>query len=119
MGNMRTYHESISKATGIQCGLTFKSDRMCFLHLLNKTLKFSKQNYSMETVEKRYAENSIRSNFFNLLKSKNTKTIQIGLIFINTLFQLNFLSKELLAFVKFLTPKEITENVKNGKEEEK
>ena len=118
MGNMRTYHECISKATGIQCGLTFKSDRMCFLHLLNKTLKLSKQNYSMETDEKKYVDNTIRTNFFNLLKSKNKKTIQIGLILINTLFQLDYLSKELLAFVKFLTPEEITENVKNGKEEE-
>jgi hypothetical protein len=115
MNNMQIYHSAISQATGIQCGLTYKADRNCFLHLFNKTLLFCKQNYLGQINKDKYVINIIRNNFIELLKSKSKSLIQIAMIFIYSLFNNDYISKELLAFIKFLTPDEIKINLNKGK----
>ena len=70
MEAMHIYHSQISKATGIQTGLSYKDDHLCFMNLMHKTLILMKQGYTMETDEKKFIANELRTKIlFNYLKS--------------------------------------------------
>ena len=115
---MHTYHSAISKATGIQTGLSYKDDHLCFMNLMHKTLILMKQGYTMETDEKKFITNELRSGIlFKYLKSKDDSTIFLCTLMINEILRKEEISDEVKAYVKFLNTDKVAVNKKNGIEE--
>ena len=114
----REYHEIVSESTGIQCGLTYRFDRKCFVYLMQKNLKYMKNDYSFEKVEGKFIDNEIYSSFINSYKDNR----DLFLILSNQLFYQiinnKYISKKLLSYVKLLSPEEINKNVNGNIEEE-
>ena len=115
----KNYHQTISEATGIQCGLSFHDDRKCILYLLNKNLKYIKNDFSFDKVKNKYFDNIINRSFMD--EFRECKILYLLLMY-NYLFDQilsnNIISKELLAHVELLNPNEIHKNKKSNIEEE-
>ena len=115
----KEYHQTISEATGIQCGLSFHNDRKCILYLLNKNLKYIKNDFSFEKVKTKYFDNIINISFMNEFKEcKNLYLLLLYNYLFNQILSNNIISKELLAHVELLNPNEIHKNKKSNIEEE-
>ncbi len=118
MEAMHIYHSAISKATGIQTGLSYKDDHLCFMNLMHKTLVLMKQGYTMETDEKKFITNELRSGIlFKYLKSKDDSTIFLCTLMINEILRKEEISDEVKAYIKFLNTDKVALNKKNGIEE--
>ena len=118
MEAMHIYHSQISKATGIQTGLSYKDDHLCFMNLMHKTLILMKQGYTMETDEKKFIANELRTKIlFNYLKSKDDSTIFLCSLMINEIVRKENISDEVKAYIKFLNADKVEMNKKNGVEE--
>ena len=115
----KEYHETISEATGIQCGLSFHNDRKCILYLLNKNLKYIKNDFSFEKVKTKYFDNIIHIHFMNEFKDCNNLYLLLMYNYLfNQILSNNIISKELLAHVELLNPNEIQKNKISNIEEE-
>jgi hypothetical protein len=115
----KEYHQTISEATGIQCGLSYHDDRKCILYLLNKNLKYIKNDFSFEIVKTKYVDNVINTQFMN--EFKECKMLYLLLMYnylFNQILSNNIVSKALLAHVELLNPNEIHKNKKCNIEEE-
>lgn len=117
MESIHIYHSAISKATGIQTGLSYKDDHLCFLNLMQKTLTLIKQSLSMETDETKFVNNDIRTGMFRFLQSKEDQTIFLCSLLINEILNKENISDEVKAYSKLLSPEKITENKAKGCEE--
>ena len=113
------YHKIISEATGIQCGLTYHQDRKCVLYLLNKNLKYIKNDFSFEKIQNKYVDNLIYLNFMN--EFKQCLSLNLLLLY-NYLFDQiirnEYVNKELLSHVELLNPNLIHKNIINNVAEE-
>ena len=114
----REYHEIISEATGIQCGLSYKFDKKCFIYLMHKILGYIKNDYSFEIIEKKFIDNEINISFINSYKDSNDLFIILSNYFFHQIINNKYACKELLAYVKFLHPEEIYKNIINNIDEE-
>ena len=106
----KEYHQIMSEATGIQCGLSFHDDRKSVLYLLNKNLK-----YIYEKNNNKYVGNIISGNFLEQFKS--CKFLYLLLMYnylFNQILQNKSISKELLAYIELLNPNEIYKNQSNN-----
>ena len=115
----KEYHQAISEATGIQCGLSYHNDRKCILYLLNKNLKYIKNDFSFEKIKMKYVDNIINTQFMN--EFKECKMLYLLLMYnylFNQILSNNIVSKGLLAHVELLNPNEIHKNKKGNIEEE-
>ena len=105
------YHQIISEATGIQCGLSYHDDRKSVLYLLNKNLKYIKNDFSFEKIQNKYVDNLIYINFMN--EFKQCKFLYLLLMYnylFNQILKNEFVSKELLAHIELLNPNLIHKN---------
>ena len=111
----REYHEIVSESTGIQCGLSYHKDRKSFIYLMNKNLRYIKNNSSSleEKNFKKYVDNEIYRSFINLYKDCNDSFLLLCNFFFHQILTSNICSKELLAHIKLLNPTEISKNIKN------
>ena len=114
----REYHEIVSEATGIQCGLSYKFDKKCFIYLMQKILGYIKNDYSFEIIESKFIDNEINTSFINSYKDSNDLFIILSNYFIHQIINNKYASKELLAYVKFLHPEEINQNIINNIDDE-
>ena len=111
LNKCREYHQIISEATGIQCGLTFHEDRKSIIYLLNKNLKYIKSDFSFEKIENKYVDNVIHINFME--EFKQCKFLYLLLMYnylFNQILKNEFVSKELLAHIELLNPNLIHKN---------
>ena len=105
------YHQILSEATGIQCGLSYHDDRKSILYLLNKNLKYLKNDFSFEKIQNKYVDNLIYINFMN--EFKQCKFLYLLLMYnylFNQILKNEFVSKELLAHIELLNPNLIHKN---------
>jgi len=105
------YHQILSEATGIQCGLSYHDDRKSILYLLNKNLKYLKNDFSFEKIQNKYVDNLICINFMN--EFKQCKFLYLLLMYnylFNQILKNEFVSKELLAHIELLNPNLIHKN---------
>ena len=111
----REYHEIVSESTGIQCGLTYHKDRKSFIYLMNKNLRYIKNNSSSleEKNYQKYVDNEIYRSFINLYKDCNDSFLLLCNFFFHQILTSNICSKELLAHIKLLNPAEIRKNILN------
>ena len=111
----REYHEIVSESTGIQCGLTYHKDRKSFIYLMNKNLRYIKNNSSSleEKNYQKYVDNEIYRSFINLYKDCNDSFLLLCNFFFHQILTSNICSKELLANIKLLNPTEISKNIIN------
>ena len=119
MKKCREYHQIISEATGIQCGLSFHEDRKCMLYLINKNLKYIKSDFSLEKLENKYIDNIININFIN--EFKECKYLYLLLMYnylFNQILNIQFVSKGLLSHIELLNPYDIHKNLNGNSEEE-
>jgi len=119
MKKCREYHQIISEATGIQCGISFHDDRKCMLYLLNKNLKYIKSDFSLEKLENKYIDNIIHINFIN--EFKECKYLYLLLMYnylFNQILNIQFVSKGLLSYIELLNPYDIHKNLNGNSEEE-
>ena len=114
----REYDEIVSESTGIQCGLTYRFDRKCFVYLMQKNLKYITNNYSFEKVESKFIDNEIYSSFINSYKDSHDLFLILSNLLFHQIITNKYISKELLSYVKLLPPKEINKNIINNIEEE-
>ena len=115
----REYHQIISEATGIQCGLTYHEDRKSVLYLLNKNLKNIKNDFSFEKNENKFVNNLININFMD--EFKQCKYLYLLLMYnylFNQILKNEFVSKELLAHIELLNPQLIHKNQNSNLGEE-
>jgi hypothetical protein len=113
----RDYHEIVSEATGIQCGLSYHKDKKSFIYLMNKNLNLIKDEFSFEKNEKKYIENEIYSSFINSYKDCKETVLLLSNYLFHQIINNEFLSKKLLAHVKLLNTNEINKNINNVEEE--
>lgn len=113
----REYHEIVSESTGIQCGLSYHKDRKCFIYLMKKNLEFIKNDFSLENIQKKYIDNEIYSSFINSYKDCKDLFLLLSNYLYHQIINNNYISKELLAYVKLLNPKEINHNINNNIDE--
>ena len=111
----REYHEIVSESTGIQCGLSYHKDRKSFIYLMNKNLRYIKNNSSSleESNYQKYVDNEIYRSFINLYKDCNDSFLLLSNFFFHQILTSNICSKELLAHIKLLNPTEISKNILN------
>jgi len=111
----REYHEIVSESTGIQCGLSYHKDRRSVIYLMNKNLRFIKEENSMgkDDNNKKYVDNEIYRSFINLYKDCKESFLLLCNFFFHQIITNNICSKELLAHIKLLNPTEINKNIKN------
>lgn len=105
------YHQILSEATGIQSGLSYHDDRKSVLYLLNKNLKYIKNDFSFEKIQNKYVDNLIYINFMN--EFKQCKFLYLLLMYnylFNQILKNEFVSKELLAHIELLNPNLIHKN---------
>ena len=114
----REYHEIVSESTGIQCGLTYRSDRKCFMYLMQKNLAYIKNDYSFEKAEIKFIDNEVYTSFLNSYKDCNDLFLILSNYLYLQIINNEFISKELLAYIKLLTPKEVNKNILNNIAEE-
>ena len=114
----REYHEIVSESTGMQCGLTYRLDRKCFIYLMQKNLKYIKNDYTFEKSSTKFIDNEIYSSFINSYKDCNDLFLVLSNFLFHQILNNELISKELLAYVKLLNPKEINKNIINNVEEE-
>ena len=115
----REYHEIVSESTGIQCGLSYHSDRKCFIYLMNKSLKYINNNdISFEIINKKYIDNEIYSCFINLYKDNKDIFLLLSDFLFHQIITNNLVSKELLSYIMLLNPNEINKNITNKIQEE-
>ena len=114
----REYHEIVSESTGIQCGLTYLSDRKCFLYLIQKNISYIKNDYTFEKAEIKFIDNEVYTSFINLYKDCNDLFLILSNYLFHQIVNNEYISKELLSYVKFLRPYEINKNIVNNVEED-
>ena len=113
----REYHEIVSESTGVQCGLSYHKDRKCFIYLMKKNLEFIKNDFSFEKIQKKYIDNEIYSSFINSYKDCKDLFLLLSNYLYHQIINNEYISKELLAHVKLLNPKEINNNINNNIDE--
>ena len=64
---MTSYHNYLSIGTGVNCGLSTKSNNLCVIQKISKFyLKYFNKNN--EAIKNKLINNNIKNNFFELLK---------------------------------------------------
>jgi hypothetical protein len=116
----REYHEIVSESTGIQCGLSFHKDRKSFIYLMNKNLKYIKEDNSLEKNpknEKKYIHNEVYASFINTYKDCKDSFLFLSTYLFHQIINNEYVSKKLLAHTQLLNTMEIIKSI-NGKEKE-
>ena len=113
----REYHEIVSESTGIQCGLTYHYDRKCFIYIMQKNLKYIKNDYTFEKSTSKFIDNEIYSSFINSYKDCSNLFLVLSNYLFHQILNNELVCKELLAYVKLLSPSEIYKNIKNEVDE--
>ena len=118
LNECREYHEIVSESTGIQCGLTYRCDRKCFIYLMQKNLAYIKNDFSYEKIEKKLVDNEIFSSLINCYKDCSELCLFLLNYFFHQIINNEFVSKHLLNYIKFVNPHEINQNNLSNAEEE-
>ena len=96
---MTSYHNYLSIGTGVNCGLSTKSNNLCVIQKISKFyLKYFNKNN--EAIKNKLINNNIKNNFFELLNKNENKSdkniLLINLLLRNILYNNKNISRLIL-----------------------
>ena len=117
---IREYHDIISEATGIQCGISYHKNTKCFLNLMHKTMNYIKNNekeFENDVINNndntKYVNNEIYYSLSTLFKDSNDLFLLLSSMLFHQIINNEIVSVNFLGNIKFLRADLILKN-KNG-----